>query len=54
MMIPDCQRRLLKAFEELKQFIESEQDLKENEEFIEGEHVLKESETHLLKGGLNF
>ncbi|XP_011502374.1 PREDICTED: tubulin-specific chaperone A-like [Ceratosolen solmsi marchali] len=35
MMIPDCQRRLLKAFEELKQFIESEQDLKENDEYLE-------------------
>ncbi|KPJ20936.1 Tubulin-specific chaperone A [Papilio machaon] len=47
MMVPDCQRRLLKAHADLKSILESEQDLKENEDYIAAEQVLKEAESHL-------
>lgn len=47
MMIPDCQRRLVKAYEELKRILESEQDLKESESFLEAEKVLEEAEKQL-------
>ncbi|CAK9825425.1 Tubulin-specific chaperone A [Anthophora retusa] len=51
MMVPDCQRRLVKAFEELKKILETEQDLKEIEDYIEAEKVLKEAEAQLSKDG---
>ncbi|KZC05395.1 PREDICTED: tubulin-specific chaperone A [Dufourea novaeangliae] len=51
MMVPDCQRRLVKAFEELKKILETEQDLKEIEDYIEAEKVLQEAETQLPKDG---
>lgn len=51
MMIPDCQRRLVKAFEELKSILDSEQDLKEIEDYIEAEKVLQEAEAQLPKEG---
>ena len=53
MMIPDCQRRLLKAYEDLKRVIATEEDLKESEEYIEAEEVLKTAETQLLDKSLN-
>ncbi|XP_063982400.1 tubulin-specific chaperone A [Diachasmimorpha longicaudata] len=49
MMIPDCQRRLVKASEELKKILESEQDLKESESYIDAEKVLEEAEIQLHK-----
>lgn len=51
MMVPDSQRRLVKAFEELKKIIDSEQDLKETEDYIEAEKVLQEAEAQLPKEG---
>nr|XP_034176639.1 tubulin-specific chaperone A [Osmia lignaria] len=51
MMVPDCQRRLGKAFEELKKILDTEQDLKEIEDYIEAEKVLKEAEAQLPKEG---
>ncbi|KAF3424023.1 hypothetical protein E2986_13700 [Frieseomelitta varia] len=51
MMVPDCQRRLVKAFEELKKILDTEQDLKEVEVYIEAEKVLQEAETQLPKEG---
>ncbi|KAF7385173.1 tubulin-specific chaperone A [Vespula maculifrons] len=51
MMVPDCQRRLVKAFEELKGILETEQDLKEAEDYIEAEKVLQEAEAQLPKEG---
>jgi len=51
MMVPDCQRRLVKAFEELKKILETEQDLKEVEDYIEAEKVLQEAEEQLPKEG---
>ncbi|XP_066591628.1 tubulin-specific chaperone A-like [Prorops nasuta] len=49
MMVPDCQRRLIKAFEELKKILDTEQDLKEEEGYIEAEKVLQEAETQMPK-----
>ncbi|NP_001180239.1 tubulin-specific chaperone A [Nasonia vitripennis] len=49
MMIPDCQRRLFKAHEELKKIIDSEQDLKETDVYPEAEKMLRESESQLIK-----
>ncbi|KYM93433.1 PREDICTED: tubulin-specific chaperone A [Cyphomyrmex costatus] len=51
MMVPDCQRRLVKAFEELKKILDTEQDLKEVEDYIEAEKVLQEAEEQLPKEG---
>ena len=51
MMVPDCQRRLAKAFEELKNILLTEQDLKEIGDYIEAEKVLKEAENQLPKEG---
>ncbi|XP_070165861.1 tubulin-specific chaperone A-like [Polyergus mexicanus] len=51
MMVPDCQRRLVKAFEELKNILDTEQDLKEVESYIEAEKVLQEAEAQLPKEG---
>ncbi|XP_032664299.1 tubulin-specific chaperone A [Odontomachus brunneus] len=51
MMVPDCQRRLVKAFEELKKILDTEQDLKEFEDYIEAEKVLQEAEAQLPKEG---
>lgn len=51
MMIPDCQRRLVKAFEELKKILDTEQDLKEVEDYIEAEKVLQGAEAQLPKEG---
>ncbi|KAK0181360.1 hypothetical protein PV327_003652 [Microctonus hyperodae] len=47
MMVPDCQRRLQRAFEELKKILETEQDIKESEVYIEAEKVLEEAESQL-------
>ncbi|XP_026727593.1 tubulin-specific chaperone A isoform X2 [Trichoplusia ni] len=47
MMVPDCQRRLVKAFADLKTTLETEQDLKENEDYIAAQQVLKDAEPQL-------
>lgn len=51
MMVPDCQRRLVKAFEELKNILDTEQDLKEVGDYIEAKKVLHEAEAELPKEG---
>ncbi|XP_012339990.1 tubulin-specific chaperone A isoform X3 [Apis florea] len=51
MMVPDCQRRLAKAFEELKKILDTEQDLKEIEDYIEAEKILQEAQAQLPKEG---
>ncbi|KAL7299786.1 tubulin-specific chaperone A isoform X2 [Trichogramma pretiosum] len=53
MMIPDCQRRLLKAFEDLKRVLSTEEDLKESEEYIDAEEALKTAEPQLMKNSSN-
>ena len=47
MMIPDCQRRLVKAFDELKILLETEAALSESEEYIAAKKVLDEAEAQL-------
>jgi tubulin-specific chaperone A len=47
MMIPDCQRRLVKAFDELKILLEAEAALSEKEEYIAAKKVLDEAEAQL-------
>ncbi|XP_072937890.1 tubulin-specific chaperone A [Epargyreus clarus] len=47
MMVPDCQRRLLKAYADLKNVLDTEQDLKENEDYVTAEQVLKDAECQL-------
>ncbi|XP_033229944.1 tubulin-specific chaperone A-like [Belonocnema kinseyi] len=47
MMVPDCQRRLAKAHEDLKKILETEQDLKEVEAYLEAEKVLEEASAQL-------
>ncbi|OAD54460.1 Tubulin-specific chaperone A [Eufriesea mexicana] len=51
MMVPDCQRRLVKAFEELKKILDTEQDLKEVEDYIQAEKILQEAASQLPKEG---
>ncbi|XP_022126383.1 tubulin-specific chaperone A [Pieris rapae] len=47
MMVPDCQRRLVKAFADLQTTLESEADLNENEDYITAQQVLKDAEAQL-------
>lgn len=51
MMIPDCQRRLAKAYEELKKILETEEDLKESETYLEAQKILEDSASQLPKEG---
>lgn len=46
-MIPDCQRRLSKAYQELQSILESEEDLKEIEEYILASQILEEAKPEL-------
>ncbi|GLH12809.1 Tubulin-specific chaperone A [Gryllus bimaculatus] len=47
MMVPDCQKRLVKAFEELKVLLESESDLADKEEYCTAQKVLEEAKAQL-------
>ncbi|KAI5651647.1 tubulin binding cofactor A domain-containing protein [Phthorimaea operculella] len=47
MMVPDCQRRLVKAFDDLKSILETEKDLQENEDYIAAQTVLKDAAAQL-------
>uniref|UniRef100_U5EL13 Tubulin-specific chaperone A n=1 Tax=Corethrella appendiculata TaxID=1370023 RepID=U5EL13_9DIPT len=47
MMVPDCQRRLIKAFDELTEILKNETELKETEEYIAADTVLKEAQAQL-------
>ncbi|XP_055696607.1 tubulin-specific chaperone A-like [Lutzomyia longipalpis] len=47
MIIPDSQRRLKKAFEELNEFLRAEEDLKETEEFTTAMAVIEEAKAQL-------
>lgn len=51
MMVPDCQRRLAVAYEELNKILESEQDLKESEDYLNAAKVLEEAKLQLPKPG---
>lgn len=47
MMVPDCQRRLLKAYEELNSILNSELDLKEQEDYLAAKKVLEDAKPQL-------
>jgi tubulin-specific chaperone A len=49
MMVPDCQRRLAVAFEDLKNILKNEQDLKEIEEYKVALQVLEDAKSQLPK-----
>lgn len=49
MMVPDCQRRLAKAFEELSEMIKSEEELKETDQYIAAAAVLEDAKVNLPK-----
>lgn len=49
MMVPDCQRKLLTAFQELRNILETEQDLKEAEDYLMAQKVLEEAKAQLPK-----
>lgn len=47
MMIPDCQRRLTKAYEELTEMIKNEEELKESEQYKAAVAVLDDAKVNL-------
>lgn len=51
MMVPDCQRRLIKACEDLQRIVNNEKDLATTEEFKTAVQVLKEAESQLPQAG---
>lgn len=44
MMVPECQRRLVKAYEELQKVLKDENDLKETEEYTSAKKILEEAQ----------
>lgn len=51
MMVPDCQRRLVKAYDELKLLVETESALSESEEYIAATKVLGDAKNQLPAPG---
>ena len=49
MMVPDCQRKLVKAIEELKSIVDNELDLKELEDYQTAVKILEEAKLQLPK-----
>lgn len=47
MMVPDCQRRLAKAFEELSEMLKNEEELKESDQYIAAAAVLEDAKVNL-------
>ncbi|XP_046677967.1 tubulin-specific chaperone A isoform X2 [Homalodisca vitripennis] len=47
MMVPDCQRRLVKAYEELQKIIDTETDLNTNEDYLSAVKVLEDAKLQL-------
>lgn len=47
MMVPDCRKRLFAAHADLKNIIESESDLAENEDYQSAQTILQEAEESL-------
>ncbi|GAB6018941.1 hypothetical protein CHUAL_000589 [Chamberlinius hualienensis] len=48
MMIPDCKKRLAAAHQVLKQFVDAEQDLIENEDYQTALNILTDAEKTLM------
>lgn len=51
MMVPDCQRRLLAAYEDLNGILNSELDLQESGDYITSKAVLEEAKLQLPQTG---
>jgi len=51
MMVPDCQRKLVKAIEDLKTILDNEHDLKGVEDYITAVNTLEEAKKQLPKPG---
>lgn len=51
MMVPDCQRRLVRAFEDLSSIVQTEQDLKNTEDFEVAVKILEDAKLQLPKPG---
>lgn len=47
MMVPDCQRRLAKAFDELSEMIKNEEELKESDQYIAAVAILADAKVNL-------
>ncbi|XP_058824322.1 tubulin-specific chaperone A [Topomyia yanbarensis] len=47
MMVPDCQRRLAKAYEELNEMLKNEEELKESEQYIAALSILGDAKVNL-------
>ncbi|XP_053694774.1 tubulin-specific chaperone A [Sabethes cyaneus] len=47
MMVPDCQRRLAKAYEELSEMLKNEEELKECEQYTAAVAVLEDAKVNL-------
>lgn len=47
MMVPDCQRRLAKAFEELSEMIKNEEELKESGQYTAAVAILEDAKVNL-------
>lgn len=47
MMVPDCQRRLAKAYEELKALVDGEKELSQHEDYSTAVKVLDEAKLQL-------
>lgn len=51
MMVPDCQRRLVKAYDELKAIVDSEVDLQGNVDYLAAVKVLEDAKSQLPSPG---
>ncbi|KAI5695735.1 tubulin-specific chaperone A-like [Diaphorina citri] len=49
MMIPECQRRMVRAYEELKSILDSEQDLKDTEDYTIALQILDDAQKEIEK-----
>lgn len=49
MMVPECQRRIQRAYDELKGILDSEQDLKDTEDYKIALEIVAEAAKELEK-----
>lgn len=47
MMVPDCYRRLVKAFEELNEYLKNESELTETKEFVAAKEVIESAKSQI-------
>jgi tubulin-specific chaperone A len=51
MMVPDCQRRLSVAYDDLKNILDTEKDLENSADYITAQKILDEAKLQLPKTG---